>query len=291
MAAATQILEVPIAGMDCDDCAHHVHEAIAAVPGVESVDVLLTSEKAVIHADPLNIDLAAIRHAVEGAGYSVPERSKDDPQRAIHVRAGVRVEVASIIWMIIEGTVAIAAGIIARSVLLTAFGVDSVIELITGAVLLWRLLTEARNAAVDRVARAENRAAWVTGIGLVLLCAYVVVSAALDLIVRNKLDSSNVGLILSVIAVGIMPYFAWRKRRIAREIGSSALRGDAACSVPCAYMAGALLVGLALNRLFGWWWADPLAAVVLLYWLVPEAREALEGAKAGRGGCSCGDED
>jgi divalent metal cation (Fe/Co/Zn/Cd) transporter len=93
---------------------------------------------------------------------------------------------------------------------------------------------------------------------------------------------------LALVAVVAMPVLAWRKRAIAAPLGSAALRGDAACSITCAYMAGTLLVGLTLTALFGWWWADSLAALGLLVWLVPEAREAIEGARAGQGACACG---
>ncbi len=206
------------------------------------------------------------------------------------IRAGVRIEILTIVYMVIEAAVAIGAGIIARSVLLTAFGFDSVIELITGGILLWRLSTEARGGSLERIERAENRAAWVVGAGLVLLCAYVLVSAVAVLALRSKPDSSIPGLALSVVAVILMPILAWRKRVIATGIDSSALRGDAACSITCAYMAGALLVGLGLNAAFGWWWADPIAALVLLYWLGGEAREAIQGARSGHGACSCGDD-
>jgi divalent metal cation (Fe/Co/Zn/Cd) transporter len=206
------------------------------------------------------------------------------------VRAGVRVELATIAWMFVEATVAIGAGVLARSVLLTAFGLDSVLELITGGTLLWRLTTEARGGTLDRVERAERRAAWVTGIGLALLCLYVVASATASLLTHTRPDRSWVGIGLAVAALLLMPLLAWRKRSIARRIDSPALRGDAACSITCAYMAAALLVGLVLNAALGWWWADSVAAFVLLIWLMPEAREALEGARAGRGGCCCDDE-
>ncbi|HWE63941.1 MAG TPA: cation transporter, partial [Chloroflexota bacterium] len=86
------------------------------------------------------------------------------------------------------------------------------------------------------------------------------------------------------------PLLARRKRAIARQIDSAALRADAACSITCAYMAGALLLGLLASAACGWWWADSVAALALLYWLGHEAREALAGARAGRGGCACGDE-
>jgi divalent metal cation (Fe/Co/Zn/Cd) transporter len=211
-------------------------------------------------------------------------------KRAADIRAGVQVEVITVAWMIVEAIIAIGAGILARSVLLTAFGFDSVIELVTGAALLWRLMTEARRGSLERVERAENRAAWITGIGLVLLCVYIVGTAILSFASGSKAEGSPVGIGLAVTALIIMPWLVWRKRNIAERISSSALRADAACSLTCAYMAGALLVGVALTTLLGWWWADGIAALALLYWIVPEAREALEAARSGRGGCGCGDE-
>jgi divalent metal cation (Fe/Co/Zn/Cd) transporter len=199
--------------------------------------------------------------------------------RAAQVRAGIRVEVLTIAWMLVEAAVAMGAGIVARSILLTAFGVDSVIELVSGGVLLWRLCVEATGGALERVERAECRAAWITGISLTMLCAYVVATAALGLLVRNRPEASWVGIGLAVAALVVMPLLARAKRQIANRIGSAALRSDAACSITCVYMAAALLVGLLLTAVLGWWWADAVAALVFLYWLVPETREALEGAK------------
>jgi divalent metal cation (Fe/Co/Zn/Cd) transporter len=209
-------------------------------------------------------------------------------ERRAAVQAGVRIEQVTIAWMAVEALVAIGAGIAARSVLLTAFGLDSVIELVTGGTLLWRLLTEAHAGSLTRVERAENRAAWVTGIALVLLCIYILASAGVALIGRVGPDRSYVGIALAITAVAGMPILARRKRAIAARMDSAALRGDAACSITCAYMAGTLLVGLVLNAAFGWWWADSLAALALLYWLQGEARDALRGARSGEGACGCG---
>jgi len=219
--------------------------------------------------------------------------TEPDPARREHgaaVRAGVRVEQITIAWMVVEAVVSIGAGVLAHSVLLTAFGLDSVIELVTGGVLLRRLLTEMRGGDLEQVERAENRAAWITGVALILLCLYIVVSAAVGLRTRAEPDRSFAGIAVAVAAVIGMPVLARRKRVIAGRLNSPALRGDAACSITCAYMAGALLVGLVLNAALGWWWADSVAALTLLYWLGQEAREALEGARAGRGGCSCDEE-
>ncbi len=209
-------------------------------------------------------------------------------ERGQAVRAGVRVEQLTVGWMTVEALVALTAGLLARSVLLTAFGIDSVIELVTGGVLLWRLSTEARGS-LARIERAENRAAWVTGIGLVLLCLYIVASAGVGLWTHSRPEGAPAGIALALVAVVGMPVLARCKQAIAARLDSDALRGDAACSLTCAYMAATLLVGLVLTAAFGWWWADSVTALAFLYWLQHEAREALDGARAGRGGCRCGD--
>jgi len=201
------------------------------------------------------------------------------------VRAGVRIEQITIAWMVVEAIVALWAGMAARSTLLVAFGLDSVIELASGGVLLWRLSVEAAGGHLDRVERAERTAAWIVGGSLALLCAYIVGSSAWALLAGARPDGSIPGVGLAVAAVIGMPLLARAKRRIADRIGSAALRGDAACSLTCAAMAGALLAGLLLHLAFGWWWAEPLAALGFLYWLVPETREALAAARRGRMGC------
>jgi hypothetical protein len=133
-------------------------------------------------------------------------------QRARAARAGVRIEQITIGWMTIEALVAIGSGLRAHSILLTAFGLDSVIELVTGGVLLWRLSTEAHGASMARVERAENRAAWVTGFGLILLCLYLIVSAGAGLLLQDRPEASPVGIGLALAAVVGMPLLAWRKR-------------------------------------------------------------------------------
>ena len=231
------------------------------------------------------------RRAQRGEGRRIAYPMGATDGRASQVRAGARIEVVTVAWMAVEAVVAIGVGVLARSILLTAFGLDSVRELVTGGVLLWRLATATHGGSLERVERAEVRVVWVTGVGLTLLCIYMVATSALSLLAGNHAESSLVGIGLAVAAVFGMPLLARRKRALAARIGSAALRGDAACSITCAYMAGTLLVGLALNVAFGWWWADSLAALALLYWLVPEAREALDGARMGHAACECGDDD
>jgi len=204
--------------------------------------------------------------------------------RVQQVRSGVRIEVITLIWMVIEMAVSVGAGIAAGSVLLIAFGMDSLIELISGAVLLWRLRVESRGGEVERVERVEHQATWLVAVTLALLCVYVLVSAVVGLVNHIKPESSVPGLAVSILAVLIMPYLAAVKRRIAKRIGSSALAGDAANSITCAYMAWTVLVGLILNAFFGWWWVESVAALLFLIWLVGETREAFEEAREAQAG-------
>ena len=202
--------------------------------------------------------------------------------RATEIRSGIQIEVITILWMAIEMVVAIGAGIAARSILLTAFGIDSLIELISGGILLWRLLIESRGDDLESVERAEHRAAWIVAITLALLCAYVLLSSAFGLITHSKPESSIIGIGVSATAILIMPYLAVTKRRIAKRIKSDALAGDATNSITCAYMAGTVLVGLGLNFLFGWWWIEYIAVLVFLIWLGHETMEAFEEVKEKR---------
>jgi len=199
-----------------------------------------------------------------------------DAARAADVRAGVRVERFSIVWMVVEAAVSIGAGVLAHSVLLTAFGIDSVIEIVTGAIVLWRLLVESRGADIERVEHAEHRASWVTGIALALLCVYVLVTAVIDLATGRAPESSLVGVVMAVAALIVMPWLAYAKRRIAARLDSASLRGDAASSLTCGYMAGTVLLGLGLHATFHVGWVEDVAALAFLYWLVQETRETFE---------------
>ncbi len=202
--------------------------------------------------------------------------------RAAQVHHGIRIEAFTVIWMVIEAAISIGAGILAGSALLVAFGLDSVIELVSGGILLWRLLAEAREGDTERVERAEHLATWVVAILLTLLCLYVLITSLYGLLTRSKPDSSLIGILISITAVIVMPWLGITKRRIAKRIDSGALRGDAASSFTCGYMAATVLVGLVLNAILLWWWAEYIAAFVFLFWLVQETREAFEEAREGK---------
>jgi divalent metal cation (Fe/Co/Zn/Cd) transporter len=219
----------------------------------------------------------------ESAPVTQPESTRKG-----QIRAGIWIELVTIAWMTIEASVAITVGFANRSVALQGFGIDSIIELIAGGILLWRLLVEQRGGSLERIEQAERRASWVTAISLFALAIYIVIDSAVTFLTRTKPESSWWGVGLAVAAAIGMPLLWQGKLRIARRIGSAALKADAACSVTCAYMSLTLLAGLLLNRFFGWWWADPLAALGLVYFLIREGSEAWHEARTGET-CCCGE--
>lgn len=204
---------------------------------------------------------------------------------------GITIEVVSVFWMIIEATVAIGAGMMAHSLSLVAFGADSVIELVAGGVLLWRLLIEAGGASLERVKQAEKISSWVVGGALMLLAVYIFVAAGFKLWFHQGAETSAWGITLAIASSLLMPMLSRAKIRIGKEIGSTALKADGACSIVCAYMAMTVLAGVVLTSLFGWWWADAVAALVLIYFVVKEGWEAIQEARGVEDACSCGHDD
>ncbi len=210
--------------------------------------------------------------------------------RARQVRLGVWIELFTLLWMTIEASVALITGYATRSVSLQGFGIDSIIELITGGVLLWRLLVEQRGGTVEVIEWAEHRASWIAAVSLFGLAVYIVGDSAFTFVTQSRPEASWWGIGLALVAAIVMPLLWQGKLRVAQRIGSAALKADAVCSVTCAYMAITLLAGLLLNKFFGWWWADPLAALALVYFIVQEGREALHEARTGET-CGCGGEE
>ncbi len=201
-----------------------------------------------------------------------------DVTRAAAVRRGVTLEVVTVGWMVAEAVIAIGAGVAARSVLLTAFGFDAVIELMSGIVLLQLLATQAGGADISRVERLEKTTTRISAALLVLLCAYVVLTSIAGLVVGLRPDASPIGLAVAGAALIAMPLLARAKLGVNRVIHSASLRADIAETISCAYFAAITLAGLGLSMLFGWWWADYVGAFALLIWLVPETRESIESA-------------
>ena len=206
------------------------------------------------------------------AGYDAPVLVGDS---SAALRRGIRLEVFTVIWMVVEAALAIGAGIAARSVLLTGFGLDSVIELVSGVTLLWRLSSKATD-----IEGVERRATKISAVLLLLLCAYLLVFGVGGLVVGLRPEGSVLGLAVAAVAVVVMPVLAWQKGRVNATIGSAALRADVAETITCASIAAATLVGVGLNLLFGWWWAEYVAALALLVYVAMETKEAIEAARS-----------
>lgn len=195
------------------------------------------------------------------------------------LRRGARLEVVTVAWMVVEAAVAIGAGVAARSVLLTAFGVDSLVELLSGIVLLRRLSAEAGGRGGEGVERLERSTERISAGLLVVLCAYVAVTSLAGLAFQVKPGATVLGVAVAAAAVVAMPLLALAKVRANRVIGSASLRADIAETVTCAYMAAVTLAGLVASMSLGFWWAQYVASFGLLVWLVPETREAVQAAR------------
>lgn len=200
--------------------------------------------------------------------------AKGPIQRTNIVSRGIRLEYITVGWNVVEGAVAVLAGLLAGSVALVGFGVDSAIESSSGAVLLWRLRVEQTGKNVER---AEQTALKLVGASLLLLAAYVTFDAIKTLVTREQPQRSILGIVVSVLSLIVMPLLARAKRRTAAELNSAALHADSRQTSICAYLSAILLGGLLLNAALGWWWADPVAALAMVPIIVQEGREALKG--------------
>jgi divalent metal cation (Fe/Co/Zn/Cd) transporter len=180
-------------------------------------------------------------------------------------------------YNLVEGVLAVAAGVAARSIALVGFGLDSYIELAAAGALFWRLRVEARGAERPEVERVERRVRRFIGGTFIALALYVTGQSAWVLWRAAAPAESPLGIGLAVASLVVMPLIAWGKLRAARELGSASLRAEARETLACSYLSFTLLVGLAANAVAGWWWADPAAALLMVPWLV---KEGIEGLRA-----------
>jgi divalent metal cation (Fe/Co/Zn/Cd) transporter len=202
--------------------------------------------------------------------------------RAVSVRRGRRLEYVTIGWNSLEAVASIAAGLIAGSIALVGFGLDSLIEVSSGAALLWRLHLD----APERRERAERIALKLVGVSFLLLAGYVAFDSVKALVKGEAPESSYVGIAIAALSLAVMPLLARAKRRVAAAISSRALHADSRQTDICTYLSAILLAGLILNALFGWWWADPVAALVMIPIIAKEGVEALRGETCcDDGGC------
>jgi len=213
------------------------------------------------------------------------------PPRAMLLRSGVRLEWFTVGWNSVEAIVAIGAGLAAGSIALVGFGLDSVIETSAGLMVLWRVMREVGGAAEANVIRAERQALSFVGLTFLGLAAYICYESGGKLWRQEAPAESWVGIALAACSLIVMPLLAVRKRAVARALGSRALEADAVETAVCAYLSFTLLLGLGANALFGWWWADPVAALAMLPLILKEGLEALKGeaccGMARLCGCAC----
>jgi divalent metal cation (Fe/Co/Zn/Cd) transporter len=204
-------------------------------------------------------------------------------ERQVLLRRGIRLEYLTVGWNILEGVIAVAAAIASGSVALLGFGIDSFVESISGTVLIWRLRAE-HGGGLDEEAieRTERSAERLVGASFLLLAGFVVFEASRTLLVGDRPDASLVGVALTAVSLVVMLWLARAKRITGEQLGSRALVADAAQTRACWYLSAATLAGLALNAAFGLWWADPIAAYVIAWFLVREGLEAWRGEEHDR---------
>jgi cation diffusion facilitator family transporter len=194
------------------------------------------------------------------------------------LRQGLLLEYLTVGWNLVEGVIAIGAGVVAGSPALIGFGVDSFVESVSGGVLIWRLRSEIGgnddDAAIERL---ERRAERLVGAAFLLLAAYVTFEAARSLLQQERPDASPVGIVLTALSIAVMLWLARAKRQTGEALNSRALIADSQQTQACWYLSVAALVGLGLNAVFGLWWADPVAALVIAVFLLREGNEALRG--------------
>ncbi len=179
-------------------------------------------------------------------------------------------------WNVVEGFIAVSAGIVAGSVALIGFGLDSFIEVTAAGILLWRL----RVADDDgRTERRERIAHQVVGATFVVLSLYILAQTAYVLATGNEPESSSVGLVLAIVSLIVMPAIGLTKRWNAMRMGSRALIAESSETLVCSYLSLALFIGLGANAAFGWWWADVAAALAMVPWIVKEGLEGLRGER------------
>ena len=198
------------------------------------------------------------------------------------LRRGLRLELATIAYNLLEGAVSIGAGFAAGSVSLIGFGIDSAIETTSGAAVLWRLSRD-ESARRERTEFATRR---IIGWCFIALALYVAWEAAESILARKAPARSFAGIAICAVSVLIMPWLAAAKRRVAAELESGAVRADARQTDFCFYLSVIVLAGLTLNALFGWWWADPAAAMFIVPIIAKEGYNGILG-KSCNGACGC----
>jgi divalent metal cation (Fe/Co/Zn/Cd) transporter len=189
-------------------------------------------------------------------------------------RRGKQLEYFTIAWNSLEGLVAVVAGALAGSISLVGFGIDSFIEVTSGGVLLWRMSVD---ADVLKREQRENLSLRIVGVCFLALAAYVGYESISDLVSRKAPEHSIPGIVLACVSLVVMPLLSRAKKKVGNELGSAAMHADAKQADFCVYLSAILLLGLVLNAALGWWWADPVSALIMVPVIAKEGVEAMQG--------------
>lgn len=192
-----------------------------------------------------------------------------------HLQRGRILEYITVVWDILEALGSIAAALLSGSVALLTYGIDSVIEVTSGSILLWRLQEGKKGE------QREQLASKLVGVSLIALAVYILYDAGSSLILHRPPETSFFGIGIAAVSVILMPVLARAKRKVAEGLNSRSMHADSRQTDICAYLSSILLIGLLLNALFGWWWADPAAALVMVPIILNEAKEAFNGDECG----------
>lgn len=211
-----------------------------------------------------------------------PPRFVVNPDRLVLIREAFRLEWLTVAWMVVETVVAVASGVAVGSLVLLAFGLDSVIELISAGVLIWRLSVELRHGQ-EFSESTERLASRIGGFLLFGLAVYVVVSAGWGLWTHHGSEFSVPGLVVCALAIPAMRYLARRKIVLADKLGSRAMRADAMESITCGWLSLVVVVSLIAQAVLGAWWVDSVGSLAIVWFLVKEGQEAWAGKE-----CACG---
>ena len=189
-------------------------------------------------------------------------------------RHGKRLEYFTIAWNSLEALVALVAGVRAGSISLVGFGIDSFVEVTSGTVLLWRMSVDADARKRERREKLSLR---IVGVCFLALAAYVGYESIYDLAGRKAPEHSIPGIILACVSLVVMPLLSRAKKKVGNELGSAAMHADAKQTDFCVYLSAILLLGLVLNAALGWWWADPVSALIMVPLIAKEGVEAMNG--------------
>jgi divalent metal cation (Fe/Co/Zn/Cd) transporter len=198
----------------------------------------------------------------------------DTLERPAAVLRGRRLEYFTVVWNTLEGLIAVVAGIVAGSISLVGFGIDSFIEVTSGSVLLWRMSVD---SDVHRRPSNEKLALRIVGACFLLLAAYIAYDSISDLWSKRAPEHSIAGIVLACASLVVMPILSRAKRKVGRALSSAAMHADAKQTEFCTYLSAILLLGLLLNAFFGLWWADPLAALIMVPIITKEGIDGVQG--------------